>query len=160
MVLRVYFTSFTNMCFIIGQLISAGVLRGLQSRPDQWGFRIPFALQWVWPCFLIPLIMFAPSSPWHEVRKGNLEKAEKSLARLQRKSSGIDPKKTLAQIVYINSLEEELSVGTTYWDCFKGFELRRTEIACLCFMGQPLVGANFACKVTVRSNHLSDTNLS
>lgn len=33
--LRVYFTSYTNMCFIIGQLIGAGVLSGLQSRTDE-----------------------------------------------------------------------------------------------------------------------------
>lgn len=77
---------------------------------------------------------------------GNHEKAEKSLRRLQRSSVDIDPKKTLAQIVYTNNLEEELSVGTSYWDCFKGFELRRTEIACICFMGQPLTGEAFACK--------------
>ncbi|KAH8654877.1 general substrate transporter [Ilyonectria robusta] len=144
MVLRVYFTSFTNMCFIIGQLISAGVLRGLQGRQDEWAYRIPFALQWMWPIFLIPLVSMAPASPWHEVRKGRLESAEKSLRRLQRKSADIDPKKTLAMIVYTNNLEEQLQVGTTYWDCLKGFELRRTEIACMCFIGQPLSGGNFA----------------
>ncbi|KAK7416189.1 hypothetical protein QQX98_005386 [Neonectria punicea] len=144
MVLRVYFTSFTNMCFIIGQLISAGVLRGLQGRPDQWAYRIPFALQWVWPLFLIPLVSMAPPSPWHEVRQGRLESAEMALRRLQRSSANIDPKKTLAMIIYTNNLEEQLQVGTSYWDCFKSFELRRTEIACMCFIGQPLSGANFA----------------
>lgn len=33
------------MCFIIGQLIAAGVLQGLVGRTDEWGYRIPFALQ-------------------------------------------------------------------------------------------------------------------
>lgn len=143
-VLRVYFTSFTNMCFIIGQLISAGVLRGLQGRPDQWSYRIPFALQWMWPVFLVPLISFAPSSPWHEVRMERYDEAEKSLRRLQRASADIDPRDTLAAIIYTNNLEQKLSIGTSYWDCFKSFELRRTEIACMCFMGQPLSGAPFA----------------
>lgn len=147
MVLRVYFTSFTNMCFIIGQLIAAGVLRGLQSRPDQWAYRIPFALQWVWPAFLIPLVAMAPPSPWHEVRQGRFESAEKALRRLQSPSAEIDPKKTLAMIVNTNNLEQELSVGTSYWDCFKSFELTRTEIACMCFMSHPLSGTNFACRL-------------
>jgi SP family general alpha glucoside:H+ symporter-like MFS transporter len=62
--LRVYFTSYTNMCFIIGQLISGGVLKGLVGRTDQWGYRIPFAIQWFWPCLLTPLVFFAPESPW------------------------------------------------------------------------------------------------
>ncbi|KAK5046594.1 hypothetical protein LTR84_007355 [Exophiala bonariae] len=144
MALRVYFTSWTNMCFIIGQLIAAGVLRACLERDDQWGFRIPFAIQWVWPAFLIPLLSFAPESPWHLVRHHRLEEAEKSLRRLQRASANIDVKETLASIVYTNNLEEELSVGTSYFDCFSGFERRRTEIACICFAGQVLSGSSFA----------------
>ncbi|KAJ9666737.1 hypothetical protein H2201_003141 [Coniosporium apollinis] len=143
--LRTYMTSYTNMCFIIGQLISAGVLKGLSTRTDQWGYRIPFALQWVWPCFLIPLVYLAPESPWYLVRMNRLEEAEKSLRRLQSpKATHIDPMRTLATIVYTNNLEEQLSVGTSYWDCFKGFELRRTEIACVVFAGQILSGICFA----------------
>lgn len=143
--LRTYMTSYTNMCFIMGQLISAGVLKGLSTRTDEWGYRIPFALQWLWPIFLIPLVYMAPESPWYLVRMNRLEDAEKSLRRLQSpKATHIDPMKTLATIVYTNNLEEQLSVGTSYWDCFKGFELRRTEIACVVFMGQIWCGICFA----------------
>ena len=143
--LRTYMTSYTNMCFIIGQLISAGVLKGFSTRQDEWGYRIPFALQWVWPIFLIPAICFAPESPWYLARQNRLEEAERSLRRLQgKKAININPKRTLATIVYTNNLEEQLSVGTSYWDCFKGFELRRTEIACMCFAGQILSGICFA----------------
>jgi SP family general alpha glucoside:H+ symporter-like MFS transporter len=142
--LRVYFTSYTNMCFIIGQLISAGVLKGLATRTDQWGYRIPFACQWFWPIILIPAIYLAPESPWYLVRHNRLEEAEHSLRRLQRQSANLDTKKTLASIVYTNNLEEQLSVGTSYWDCFKGFELRRTEIACMVFAGQLVCGLCFA----------------
>lgn len=132
------------MCFIIGQFISAGVLRGLVSREDQWGYRIPYALQWVWPAFLIPLIYFCPESPWHLARHNRLEEAERSIRRLQHPTLGQDPKKVLAQIVYTNNLEEQLSVGTAYRDCFKGFELRRTEIAVVVFAGQLVCGLVFA----------------
>jgi MFS transporter, SP family, general alpha glucoside:H+ symporter len=52
------------MCFIIGQLIAAGVLRGCLEREDEWAFRIPFAIQWAWPAVLIPILFFAPESPW------------------------------------------------------------------------------------------------
>lgn len=143
--LRTYMTSYTNKCFIIGQLISAGVLKGLSARTDQCGYRIPFALQWFWPWFLIPLVYLAPESPWYLVRMNRLEDAEKSLHRLQSpKATHINPMKTLATIVYTNNLEEQLSVGTSYWDCFKGFELRRTEIACIVFAGQILCGICFA----------------
>ncbi|KAJ8103408.1 general substrate transporter [Lipomyces tetrasporus] len=132
------------MCFIIGQLIAAGVLESLVKLDSEWGYRIPYALQWVWPCFLIPLMFFAPESPWHLVRKGKLEEAEKVLRRLQSKSANIDPKLTLATIVHTNKLEQELEIGTSYWDCFRGFELRRTEIACIVFSGQITCGICFA----------------
>lgn len=145
MPLRVYFTSWTNMCFIIGQLLAAGVLRACLNLDGEWGFRLPFAGQWVWPSFLIPLLCCAPESPWHLVRQRRLDEAEQSLRRLQRASAkDVDIHATLASIVHTNRLEEELAVGTSYWDCFQGFELRRTEIACLCFAGQILSGSSFA----------------
>ncbi|KAL1585401.1 hypothetical protein WHR41_05613 [Cladosporium halotolerans] len=143
--LRTYMTSFTNMCFILGQLISAGVLKGLATREDAWGYKIPFALQWVWPCFLIPLVYFSPESPWYLVRMNRMEDAEASLNRLKAKTAThVDVKDTLATIIYTDNLEKQLSVGTSYFDCFKGVELRRTEIACLCFAGQILCGIAFA----------------
>lgn len=129
------------MCWIIGQLIAAGTLRGLVSREDSWGYRIPFALQWIWPIFLIPGIYLAPESPWFLVRKDRFDEAERAISRLQSSSSRQSPKNTLAGIVYTNNLEVQLSVGTTYWDCFKGFELRRTEIACVVFGGQLVCGS-------------------
>lgn len=132
------------MCFVIGQLIAAGVLAGLVGNTTEWGYRIPFAIQWVWPAFLIPILFFAPESPWHLVRKGRLEDAENSLRRLVNKSANIDTKETLAMIVHTNKLEEEMAIGTSYKDCFRGFERRRTEIACLAFAGQVLSGSSFA----------------
>ncbi|KAJ9477274.1 putative Maltose permease MAL31 (putative) [Pseudozyma hubeiensis] len=143
--LRVYMTSWTNMCFIIGQLIASGVLAGLVNLDSEWGYRIPFALQWIWPAFLIPVLFFAPDSPWHLVRQGRPEDAERSLRRLYSKNvSDNHIKDTLAAITKTNELEQQMSVGTSYRDCFKGHERRRTEIACMVFAGQVLSGSSFA----------------
>ena len=73
-----------------------------------------------------------------------MEDAERSLKRLVRKSAGIDTKTLLAAIVHTNELEQELETGTSYKDCFKGPERRRTEIACVAFAGQILSGSSFA----------------
>jgi SP family general alpha glucoside:H+ symporter-like MFS transporter len=132
------------MCFIIGQLIAAGVLAGLVGWDSEWSYRIPFALQWMWPAILIPILSFAPESPWYLVRKGRVEDAEKSLRRLQRKNVNIDVKDTLATIIHTNQLEVQLMQGTSYLDCFRGTELRRTEISCIVFAGQVFCGLNFA----------------
>ncbi|KAJ9608209.1 hypothetical protein H2200_007197 [Cladophialophora chaetospira] len=149
LVLRSYLSSFTNMAFIIGQIICAIVIRVFLERDDEWGFRIPFGFQWIWPSFLIPLLCFAPESPWHLVRKGRMNEAENSLCRLQSsKAKRVFVKDTLADIVHTNNLEKELEVGTSYWDCFRGFELRRTEVACMVFAGQNFSGLSFAYNAT------------
>lgn len=144
MSLRVYMTSWANMCFIIGQLIAAGVLAGLVNNTTQWAYRIPFAIQWFWPCVLIPILYFAPDTPWHLVRVNRHDEALKSLARLRPKATETELRETLGLIIYTNDLEHQLEVGTSYWDCFKGFERRRTEIACMVFAGQVFTGLNFA----------------
>jgi len=62
--------------------------------------------------------------------------AEHSLARL---SSGInlaEHKRTVALMQRTNQLEIEMFKGASYWDCFKGTNLRRTEIASVSFISQ------------------------
>lgn len=155
--LRSYLTSWTNMCFILGQLIAAGVLAALvDRRTDEWAFRIPFALQWLWPVLIFPILCFAPESPWHLVRTGRRTAARKALGRLQTASApGANIDATLATIERTNALELAEMTGhpsakdtsasvTTYWDCFRGTERRRTEIACMAFAAQVLAGAPFA----------------
>jgi SP family general alpha glucoside:H+ symporter-like MFS transporter len=145
MALRPYLTSWTNMCFIIGQLIAAGVLAGLVGVDSEWSYRVPFALQWVWPAFLIPILFFAPESPWHLVRKGRLDDARKSLERLQNPRATVSVDATLALMVLTNKDEqEELQVETSYWQLFRGVDRRRTEIACISFAGQITSGLVFA----------------
>lgn len=58
--LRAYVTSYVNLCWVIGGFISTGVLRGTVNRADQWAYRIPFALQWIWPVPIIISVSFAP----------------------------------------------------------------------------------------------------
>lgn len=46
-------------------------------------------------------------------------------------------------MVHTTRLEEEEKLGTNYWDCFRGSNLRRTEIACVAFLGQITNGGAF-----------------
>jgi len=47
-------------------------------------------------------------------------------------------------MVHTTRLEEQEELGTSYWDCFKGTNLRRTEIACFAFLSQITNGGAFA----------------
>ncbi|KAI1644916.1 sugar transporter [Daldinia loculata] len=140
--LRHYLTSYVNLCWIIGQFISAGVLVGLEGRQDEWGYKIPFSLQWIWPIPIAIGTYLAPESPWWCVRHGYKERAEKSLKRLAR-SSGFtqrDADAAMALMVYTDEMEKQVSEGTKYWDCFRGTDLRRTEIVCFIWLAQTMSG--------------------
>ncbi|KAI3332773.1 general alpha-glucoside permease [Ustulina deusta] len=140
--LRHYLTAFVNLCWIIGQFISSGVLVGLESRTDVWGYKIPFAIQWVWPIPIAIGTYLAPESPWWCIRYGKKDRAEASLKRLAR-SSGFSQREadaTLALMVYTDEMEKQIAAGTSYADCFKGVNLRRTEIVCMTWLAQTLSG--------------------
>ncbi|RMD42774.1 hypothetical protein DV735_g2333, partial [Chaetothyriales sp. CBS 134920] len=142
-VLRPYLTSYVNLCWVIGQFIAAGVLRGFLNVDTQWAYRIPFAIQWVWPVLLLGGVGFAPESPWWLVRKGRYEDAKKALLSLARPSSGIpyDVDAQVAMIRATNELEIAISGGTSYLDCFRGIDFRRTQIACITWLTQAFCGA-------------------
>ena len=141
-VLRAYLTTWVNFCWGVGQLAASGALRGFLSRSDQWAYRIPYALQWMWPVPLVVGISFAPDSPWWLVRRTRYEDARKALQRLTSSPSETELDQTIAMMRHTDELEKELSVGSSYLDCFKGVDLRRTEITCLAWACQPLCGAS------------------
>jgi SP family general alpha glucoside:H+ symporter-like MFS transporter len=143
-VLRGYLTSYVNLCWVIGQFISAGVLNGLVNRTDEWGYRLPFAVQWVWPVPLFCIMIFAPESPWWLVRKNRLAEAEHSVKRLAKADANVDIKGAVAMMVHTNNFEKDTESGTTYLGCFKGVDLRRTEICTLVFVIQAASGLLFA----------------
>ncbi|KAM0272829.1 hypothetical protein ACHAQH_008588 [Verticillium albo-atrum] len=142
-ILRPFCTTFINACWVIGQLLSSGVCRATINRPDNWSWRIPYAVQWVWPVPILLGLIFAPESPWWLVRHNRREEARNSLVRLTtRDHPAVNVDNTLAMIEYTNAREAELNEGTSYRDCFKGTDLRRTEIVVILWIVQTLGGQN------------------
>ncbi|KAJ7617265.1 MFS transporter [Roridomyces roridus] len=143
--LRGYLTTYVNFCWGLGQVIGIGVIKSMLPRTDQWAYRIPYALQWMWPVPLLVGIALAPESPWWLVRRGRLDDARRAMERLtskqQRKEGEVE--ETLAMMQHTTILEEKLTKGATYWDCFKGPDLRRTEIVCMVWAMQNLAGNSF-----------------
>lgn len=134
-------TVYVNLCWALGQLISAGVQAGFSENPTQWAYRIPFALQWAWPVPLFAILYFAPESPWYHVRRGDLAEARRTVARL---GAAEDADQYVAMMAHTDTLERSVQEGTAYADCFRGVDRRRTEIACLAFAAQPFCGSAMA----------------
>ncbi|KAI7704319.1 hypothetical protein KC353_g13550, partial [Hortaea werneckii] len=83
----------------------------------------------------------APESPWWLVRRGRIEDAKKEIRRLtSRTQSDLDPAATVNMMIYTNELEKKEIAGAKYWDCFKGVNLRRTEIVTFVWAIQTLCG--------------------
>ena len=139
-VLRPYLTSYVNLCWVIGKFISTGVLRGFVNNSTQWAYRIPFAIQWGWAPPILVGTFFAPESPYWLVRKGRLEDARRSLQRLWTNPAADQLDAELAMMCRTNEHERSMQKSTSYLDCFKGVNLRRTEIACAVYSIQPLCG--------------------
>ncbi|KAH7146649.1 general substrate transporter [Dactylonectria estremocensis] len=142
MVLRPYLTAYVNLCWVIGQLFAAGVLRGFSSMGGDWSYRIPFALQWVWPPFIMIGTLFAPESPWWLVRKDRLDDAKRAILKLVSQCDiPFNADAQVAMLKATNDMEIEHSAGTNYWHCLMRSDLRRTEIASISYTAQAMCGS-------------------
>jgi SP family general alpha glucoside:H+ symporter-like MFS transporter len=103
-------------------------------------------MQWMWPLPLFIGVAFAPESPWWLVRKGRIEEAKKALLRLTslNRETDFDADETIDMMRHTTELEKEITTGASYLDCFRGTDLRRTEIVCMVWAMQNLSGNSFS----------------
>ena len=119
------------MCWGAGILLSSGVIRGVSTTlTGDIAWRLPFALQWIWPVPLFIAAYLAPESPWNAVRRNKIDLARKSLNRLVPDQAEKEQRvtNTLAYIQYVTKLEKAEGAEVGFLDCFRGTNLRRTEI--------------------------------
>ncbi|KAF2732879.1 sugar transporter [Polyplosphaeria fusca] len=151
--LRAYLTTYINACWVFGQLLASIILRLMVAQKEQlgrWGYRIPFGLQWFWPIPIALCVLMAPESPWWLVRAGRFRDARVSLKRLRTRPNDMDSETFEASIegaldlmVQTNEREKEAQSGSSYRDCLRGVDRRRTEISCMCWVIQSLCGSTF-----------------
>ncbi|KAH8809428.1 general substrate transporter [Xylogone sp. PMI_703] len=140
--LRTFLTSYVNQMWVIGQILSTCVIRGVLNMEAPWSYRIPFAVQWFWPLPIFVAVIFAPESPWWLVRHNRLEEAKVSLKRLASRdeASTSNIEKTVALMVLTTEYERQINSSTSYVACFKGTDLRRTTIVIFLFCIQIIGG--------------------
>lgn len=141
--LRHAVVAYVNLCWVFGQVLAAGILRGMLDRQDQWAYRIPFMLQWIWPVPIAIGCFFATESPWWQVRHGKLDDARRTIQRLDSRATPEKITAQLALMMHTNAMEKAVSEGTQYWDCFKGVDRRRTEVAAVTWLVQNASGSAF-----------------
>lgn len=72
------------------------------------------------------------------MRKGRIEEAKKNLLRLTslNRETDFDVDETIDMMRHTTELEQEITGGASYLACFKGTDLRRTEIVCMTWVSR------------------------
>lgn len=134
-------TTMINIFWLVGQLVSASVLRGTSEiRSEQWSIKVPMLIQYSWLVPLLVIAFLAPESPYFLSRKDKDEQAVKVLNRVTRDPL-FDAQGSLAIIHCVNEHEKKTAERMGFLDCFKGVNLHRTEIAVIIYLTQQLVGS-------------------
>ncbi|KAJ5145686.1 uncharacterized protein N7515_000250 [Penicillium bovifimosum] len=140
-------TATLQMSWSIGSIIVAAATYGYNKRNDEWAWRVPLALQWIFPTPLLILIFLAPESPWWLIRRGRKAEALRSIERLGNK----DPEQSqqaLAMMERTVEIEAQMGGSPSLLDLLKGTDLRRTIITCLIYASQNFAGNLIANQAT------------
>ncbi|RTE75803.1 hypothetical protein BHE90_009732 [Fusarium euwallaceae] len=132
-----------NTMIVIGAWGCSLVGYGGTFIDGDWGWRMPIFAQLVPPVLMLILGFFLlPESPSWLLMKGQRERAAQCL----RKFRGQDFDAEAALAVMEATLEKERSLneqGSSYLECFKGSNLRRTLIVVQVYVAQQFVGSGF-----------------
>ncbi|KAJ6006315.1 general substrate transporter [Penicillium sp. IBT 35674x] len=138
--IRASVIGFCNLSQCIGPFVSAIMSYYTSSWDSAWAWKSLICAQWGFAGVALIGQIFMPESPVYLVRKGKLSQARNALRRLY--SDPKDAEGHLERIVL--TLEEaEVQMSSSYAECFRGTNLRRTMIATLVFLAEPMSGLGF-----------------
>ena len=143
-----------QFCITIGIMLASIVVYATKGRSDTGAYRIPIAIQFPWALILGGGLLFLPESPRYFVKKGQIQKAIQSIARLRGQPESSEyVQSEVAEIVANEEYERALIPSTTWFgswaNCFKGSlwqaksNLRRTILGTSLQMMQQWTGVNF-----------------
>jgi len=123
---------------ILGQLLGALIIFGINSIKDERSYIIAFSMQWAVSIFPFAMVFILPESPAYLVRKRNMDAARASLTRLFAPDNDIE--ELLERLRASIEEEERLAEGISYVQCFKGTNRRRSLIIIFANLLPPLFG--------------------
>ncbi|KAF2690510.1 MFS general substrate transporter [Lentithecium fluviatile CBS 122367] len=123
---------------LLGQFLGAVTVFGCNSLTDEKGYLIALGLQWLFSLAPFTAAFLIPESPAWLVRKNDMDGARKSLEKLFAPLN--DPEVILEKIRVSIEEEDKISKETSYAQCFKGTNLRRTLIAIWANFLPPMFG--------------------
>ncbi|KAH0439701.1 hypothetical protein CcaCcLH18_02811 [Colletotrichum camelliae] len=143
--LRPALTAAVNLFINAGQMTAIGIGNTRFSILSPASYKVLFAAQWAFPCFLVFYTAVMPESPWFLLRSQREEAAKKSFRKLY--PGNEEGAEAALELIRSAIMEENemvrLQEGAKYADCFKETNFRRTRIACGMFFVQQFTGIAF-----------------
>lgn len=114
---------------LVGALMACVANWGFQYRQDQWSYRCTLILQFIIPVILFSAGLLLPESPRWLVEKSKTTEARKVLTLLRgKKASSSVIEEELELLIQADQEQREFHHASSWIDCFKGTNLRRTLI--------------------------------
>ncbi|RFU78605.1 maltose permease [Trichoderma arundinaceum] len=145
--LRGLLTAMSALSYTVGPFIVALIINETGTWTNHWAYRSIFCSQYAFSVVSAVLVWFMPESPWWLVATNKKDKALKSLQRLGYRNG--DESKRLSQIdLTLRQIRSETE-STSYAECFRRSNLRRTIISVAPLSIQSLSGVVFVASYTI-----------
>ncbi|RPA99055.1 sugar transporter [Choiromyces venosus 120613-1] len=128
---------------VVGSFLISIVNNFTQEVKSDASYRIPIGLLLVLPVLIIPGLPFLPESPRWLMKRGREEEARKSLEIIHRGDVGFSVESEVLFLRATISEQEEINKASSWADCFKTTNRRRTLLAVLIQVMQQLTGVSF-----------------
>ncbi len=142
-----YLTGYVNVCWVIGQIVTTGLLWAVMDLDtytpctSRWPCS-GSSRRWSWSAATSP-----PSRPSSSAARSATTTRSSTSTAWPRPARPSPAEDKLSEIRELIQMEAELHIGSSYSDCFRGSNIRRTEIALMVSVGQLLVGFGIASEV-------------
>lgn len=138
--IRASVIGFCNLSQCIGPFISAIMSYYTSQWDNDWSWKALVCAQWGFAIIGFIGQLFMPESPVYLIRMNRIADARGVLNRLYSKSTDADGH---LERIKITLEEAETQRKSTYAECFRGTNFRRTMIAVLVFLAEPMSGLGF-----------------
>lgn len=112
---------------------------------DKSAYKVLFASEWSWPALLVLFAFIVPESPYFLVRKGRLDSAGRAIGKLHHSWTWQRTEAHIQMIQHATQHEAEMDQykDSSFRDCFRGTNWRRTRIVLYANGLSQMVGATF-----------------
>ncbi|CUM55900.1 uncharacterized protein AC631_05200 [Debaryomyces fabryi] len=130
-----------SLSLSLGPFVCYLIANSTSERLDRMAYRSLFLSQWVFSGTSFIMLFFIPESPYYFVLKNADEKALIHLRKLYKGEALAEH-----QLILVKKTVEEArhtSISSSFIDCFRGINLKRTFIAISPFVMQPMSGVAY-----------------